>query len=260
MPVCAYCKKERELCASHAIPDGLFRLISRRNSGKLIAIPTGDGNIHFSNDTGKAKLLCIACEALFNRDFDAPLVNALKAWDSRIVQEGFGVRFRCCPNHIAQGLASIFWRASVSENDLYKSAKVSSQDRVNLLRIMNGPRPDALKLCSCSIQRLSDKRPSDDGGISQEIISQIILPATSYHIGWDGRRSARHFAFAVVMQGFLCWLIIPRLPHAKRNKPGFLKSSQLKQHAPTRYFLDYEPLADAMVSGLKKHLEGKSKI
>lgn len=259
MPICAYCNEDKELCDSHSIPDSIFRMILRNNNGKLVSIPLGEKDVQYSQDTGKAKILCRDCESLFNREFDGPLVNALKKWDRKIRQEGFGAIFEYCPSQLAQSLASIFWRASVSSAEMYKGAAISQRDRASLLRIVTGPRDDALTECSCSIHRLFDKTPSEDGGFSLDQITQIILPVTAYRIGWNGK-PPKYFAFAVIMHGFLCIVVIPRLPHAKRNTPGYLRSGKLKQHAPALHFMDYPPLADAMVTGLRKQLDGKSRI
>lgn len=182
MPVCAYCLNDRELSLSHSIPDAFFKSISRRNNGQLIDIPSGDGIIKLSQNTGKAKLLCKECEANFNRDFDSPLVNAFRTWDRQITENGFGVKYEFSPNHLAQCLASVFWRASVSGSDMYTNAKVSSRDKAKLLAIVQGNRELALKACSCSIKRLYDKRPPPDGGFSQHIVSDLILPVNAYRI------------------------------------------------------------------------------
>lgn len=188
MPVCAYCRNDRELCESHSIPNGIFKAMSRHSNGQLIAIPRGDGNIHRSQDTGSSKLLCRECEGDFNKRFDSPLVNALKAWDRRINEKGFRVRYEFPPNQGAQALASIFWRASVSTNDMYMGAKVSEQDKAKLLSIVRGDSNATLKSCSCSIKRLYDKRPPTKSWASQEDISKIILPVSAYRIGWGRKK------------------------------------------------------------------------
>lgn len=260
MPICAYCKVDKELCASHAIPNGFFKSISRRNNGKLVAIPKGDASVHLSQDTGKAKLLCKDCEGLFNRKFDSPLVNAFKDWDRQITKDGFGVRLEFSANQMAQGLASICWRASVSGNDMYANAEVSYRDKVSLLSIVKGNQNEVLKNCSCSIKRLYDKRPAPRGGFSQDVVSQIILPVNAYRIGWGGKKRSTHFAFTVLIQGFLCSLMLPRLPYGKRGGPEFLNSKKHLLRAPPYYMLDYKPLVDVMVSGLGKHLDGQSTL
>lgn len=139
MTLCAYCKNERELCFSHAIPDGFFKAISRKNNGQLISIPTGVGNVGLSQDTGKHKLLCKACESDFNSRFDGPIVNALKAWDRQIIDDGFGVEFEFSANKMAQGLASICWRACVSNSTMYKGAKISARHKEKLHLIVDCP-------------------------------------------------------------------------------------------------------------------------
>jgi|GEM_PF-3466710 len=260
MAICAYCKNDRKLCASHAIPNGFFKAISRKNNGKLITIPGGEGSIHLGQETGKSKLLCKECEGYFNREFDSPLVNALKAWDRQIIEEGFGVQFEFSPNQMAQGLASIFWRASVSGNDMYANAKVSNRDKAQLLSIVKGEQDETLKSCSCSIRRLYDKRIPTKGGFSQEVISQIILPVNAYNISWGRKKPSSYFAFAVIMQGFLCYLIIPRLPYGKRTAPEFLNPKKNQLRATRHYLLDYKPLMDVLVTGMGKHLDGHSTL
>lgn len=260
MPICAFCQEDRELCASHSIPDGFSKAISRRNSGQLISVPKGEGKVGLSQNTGKANLLCKSCETHFNKNFDSPLTNAFKAWDKQIKAKGFGVRYEFSPNHLAQCLASECWRASVTGNSMYANARVSMRDRARLLALLLGDREDTLKHCCCSIKRLYDRRPLPDGGFSQEIVSDIILPVNAYRISKKGKKPENHFAFALVVQGFLCHLMIPRLPYGLRNSPAFLKSSKTAVHAPPQYFADYRPLMDAMVAGLGKHLDGQTTL
>ncbi|PRX02802.1 UNVERIFIED_ORG: hypothetical protein BCL66_12630 [Martelella mediterranea] len=260
MPICAYCLQNRSLCESHAIPDAFFRDISRRNSGKLIVIPEGPGKIHFGKNSGKAKILCSDCETHFNRLYDSPLVNALKEWDRLICQKGLEVRYDSSPEKIATSLAAIFWRASVSGNNIYANAKISHSDRALLLNILKNGQSKPLQLCSCKVNRLYDKTSEEDGGFKQKDISQIILPVSAYRVRWEHAGTTRYVALTVVMQGFLFCLMIPRLPFSKRQKAGFLNAKQSKLHAPALHLLDYEPLARSLVSGYKKYLDEDSTI
>lgn len=143
---------------------------------------------------------------------------------------------------------------------MYANAKVGNHDKAKLLSLVKGDQDKILKSCSCSIKRLYDKRTSEDEGLSQEVISQIILPVNAYSIRWGGKKPALYFAFSVLMQGFLCHLMIPRFPHGKRNGPGFLNQTKDRLHTPRQYFLDYKPLMDSMVGGMGKHLDGRSTL
>ena len=260
MAICIYCRNDRELCASHAIPDAFFRSTSRRNNGKLISIPGGEGSICLSQETGKSKLLCKQCEGDFNRQFDSSLVNAFKAWDKQIKNEGFGVRYKFSANQMAQGLASIFWRACVSGNDLYANAKVCNRSKAKLLSIVQGAQDKTLKSCSCSIKRLYDKPALPTGGFSQDDISQFIFLVNAYSIGWGGMKPTSYFAFDVAMQGFLIHLFIPRLPHGKRIASGFLNPTKHQLHAPPQYIFDYPPIKGLMIAGMRKRLDGQSTL
>jgi hypothetical protein len=260
MPICAFCQKNRELCSSHSIPDGFFRAISRQNNGQLISLPGGEGKLGLSQNTGKAKLLCRECETHFNKNFDSPLTNALKEWDKQIKVNGLSAKYEFSPNHLAQCIASVCWRASVTGNSMYSNAKVSMRDRARLLDLLLGNREHTLKHCSCSINRLYDRSSPLTGSFSQEAASDIILPVNAYRISKKGRKFGTHFAFAFLVQGFLCHLMIPRLPHALRSGPEFLKSTKGVIHAPPKHFAEYKPLMDLMVEALRKHLDGQSTL
>lgn len=256
MPECAYCHNERELQRSHSIPDAFFRSISRQNNGQLLAIPTGDGRIHLSQETGLSELLCARCEGDFNKWFDGPLVNAFKRWDKKFIESGAGAKLDFSAEQMAQGLASIFWRASVSGNDLYSGAKVSPKDTQRLLEIVRVEPQRVFKMCSCSIWRLYDKRqhtsPSD--------ISQIILPVTAHSISFEKQKKGGYFSLTAVFQGFLSQLFIPKLPYLARNSPQFLRPNSSTLIAPMKHFVDYEPLLNAILRGMDKEIAGETAL
>ncbi len=257
MAICAHCNKDRELCESHAIPDAFFRGISRKNNGQLVAIPKGDGKVHHSQNSGKAQLLCKECEDHFNQKFDKYLVNAFKEWDQRIVRHGFKSRMDFSADHLTQCLASVVWRAAQTENSFYVGAKVNDKDSDKLRQVFAGEEREALKKCSCSINRLNDKASSSDGGFSQQILSQVILPVHAYR---GAKKQSEYIAFTLIMQGFMCKLVVPRLPHSSTNNPGFLRSGAKRLHAPTLHFSKYPRLMDALVAGVEKEMNGSSTL
>ncbi|RWR46336.1 hypothetical protein EOW65_14590 [Sinirhodobacter ferrireducens] len=131
-------------------------------------------------------------------------------------------------------------------------------DKKILLGILKGERAEVLAKCSCSISRLYDKLPEGSGGFPKGALSQVILPVNAYRS--QGAAGKQYFAFDVVMQGFYCFIAIPRLPFSQRTKHGFLRPLKHRVRAAPLYFLDCKPLADSMVFGLRKHLERKSTI
>lgn len=139
MALCTYCGKARMLCTSHAVPNGKFRPISRINSGKMIAIQCGEGKNQYTIDTGKTELLCSDCEAHFNHQLEAPLVNALNSSDIMIVQGGFSVRHAFDQHQMVQCLVSVFWRACQSISSRYSRASVSNSDQNLLSEVVQGP-------------------------------------------------------------------------------------------------------------------------
>lgn len=247
---CKYCRKERELCDSHSIPNALFKCIFSKGNGQGIA-SSRDGSIQNSQESGKAKILCKCCESDFNRDFDAPFVNALKEWNKKILEKGYSARYEFDPNHMAQCIASIFWRAAVSTNDMYGSEGLSNFEQLKLLKILREERCHALKNCSVLIRKLYDKRVKDDGGLSQFDISEIIYPPEWKDMTGDFNNPRCQTTIFAVLMGFLFEISIPRLKYRNRNRPGFLSTNNSKLFAPNFYFLDFSPLESWLISAVK---------
>ncbi len=51
LKICRLCNEKKELRQSHAIPDSIFTVIFRRNSGKAILLTSDDREIKYINDS-----------------------------------------------------------------------------------------------------------------------------------------------------------------------------------------------------------------
>jgi hypothetical protein len=237
------------------MPNGFFRLLLQKSYGSAIGIPLGAGKISGTNDTGKAPMLCANCEGDFNSAWDAPLVNALKNLDSKIVSDGFSARVKFNHDQCAQAIASIVWRSCMSDASMYQGAAVNNRHLNDLVKIMNADRGTSLKLCSISLRRLWGKPERQGGAFDQSSINQIIVPPTARTFAINGR--ARGFGFDFVVQGFLIHITVPRLPHSKVRTSGFLRSGGTLLHAPTIGIFDYQPLVDVLVQAYAKYVAGE---
>lgn len=252
MPICIYCKADTDLSNSHSIPDAFFRLISKKNNGSLIDISTEHDKIKRSQNSGKSRLLCKNCEAEFNRKFDSPTTNALKEWDKQIRTSGLDSRYEFCHNHLAQSFASIFWRSVVSDNEIYSSAALSTENKQQLLNLVRGNRSQTLKNCSVYIRRLYDKSAPSDGGITQEAFSQLIILPMPFSASEPKNTEIQYFAMLMVVIGFVIMIVLPRLPDDVLIEPGYLQLDQTKLFAPKLHFLDHPVIHNLAISTLSK--------
>lgn len=253
--VCKFCHRTRELRSSHSVPNGFFRLLLKKSNGSAIGIPLGPGNISGSTDTGEALILCSECECDFNKAWDAPLVNALKRLDKKILEEGFSARIDFSHSQFAQAVASVIWRSCVSDASMYQNTEVNERDLRDVLRIIDSPTGGSLKLCSVSLRRLWDRRGDTGEGFDQGSIAQIIVPPVARSFGSKGK--IKGFGFDMVVQGFLIHIAIPRLPFSTVRSRGFLSSGKKILHAPKINIFDYQPLVDLLVGAYAKFEAGE---
>lgn len=260
---CAWCLHDKELCESHSIPDSLFKLISRKNNGQLIAIPSGLGKIHQTQDSGKIKILCKECESIFNKTYDAPFTNCMKEWDKLIVSSGLTSRYVGNPNQMAAAVISICWRACIARlkgSKVYSAAKLNKSDFTKLDQLIRMDRSQVLRNCYVKISRLYDQTYDGHTGISQVDISALITPVQTYEGKARGKQKITHIMFDFVVTGFLIQLLIPRPSGNETFRPGVLRRKQTKLFAPPIHFLDYKPIKEILMDGYDKHIHGQTTI
>lgn len=198
---CAYCDLDGDLCRSHAIPDAVFRPILTASNGSMISLTRDQGKVAGTNDTGKAWLLCRACETLFNRKWDGPLVNAIRKLDHAIKKDGYGCTIEYDHDALAQSLVSILWRSCVSDAHLYEGTPKGDPYTQIFKGLVTEPPAKTLKICSISIFRLRDSTTASSGGFDQNSIWQIVMPPTPHPVRLGNTH--RFLRFDFVFQGFL---------------------------------------------------------
>jgi hypothetical protein len=253
---CRYCGKVRQLCDSHALPVGIFRPILSASSGKLVGIPADDGPVHYTSDTGAAKLLCRDCETHFNKNWDAPTVNFLKRLDRAIIESGHTTQLPFPNAQLAHAIVSIVWRTCVSSAFMYAEVRPTTKDLAVVEAILRGPTSEVLRLCSVRIARLYDPTPEQKGGFGQEIMYQFILSPRLYRVKIKKNDKRLGFAFLFTMLGFAISLIFPKVPYPKRKKAGYLSISGDHVVAPPEDLMSIPPIVDALVDGLRKDIAG----
>lgn len=250
---CRFCGNVGKLCNSHSIPNGIFRLLMQAGGGSAIDISTGPGKIKRTSETGSVYLLCKLCENDFNKNFDAPAINVLKLLDQQIQDDSFSARISFSHDQMAKAITSIIWRCCESDASLYDSTKVCGSDLNKLKRLTETPQDEVLKYCSVIINRLQD---NTENGFDQKVISKLIIAPVPRSVISNKGRSATHFGFFLVLQGFLIHLIVPKLPYFKANQKGYLKQGFTRLHAPPTGILEYPTIMKILVEAIAKHEAG----
>lgn len=256
MGVCLACRRVRKLCLSHAIPKSAFTPLMRSGNGSAIAIPKGDGNIHRTNDSGDAPLLCEECEAIFNTAFDGPLANALKKLSNEIWKNGHDAKIEFPADQAAHALVSIAWRICFSSASIYSQVKLDKRHLLEIHKLVGLPSTEILKHCTVGLKHLKGPK-AESGGLGPLEMSQFIKSPEAYMLSIKPKRSPKYFAIDWTMFGFLVVVALPRLPYSKRSAFGAFKRGSLEIGATPVGLLEYGPLRNALFAGMTKDREGK---
>ncbi len=254
---CPYCLKLGKLCMSHAIPKSAFKTMMVVGNGNAIGIPPDNGNVHLTSDSGAGLLLCGDCEGIFNRSFDGPTTNALKALDTAIISNGFRVQISFEANQLAHAVVAMAWRMCLSPAHMYSEVILSDGNLKELDTLMRKPTSEILRHCSVRVFRLSDPTPEASGGFGQNEMRQIILTPKAYSIMTNRNGKLDRFGIDWTMFSFLIQLIVPGLPFAKSKKFGGLKLGATRVATKPINILDYPPLRDAIISGFSAQQQGR---
>jgi hypothetical protein len=253
---CAFCGKLRQLRMSHAIPRAAF-VTMLANGGNAIGIPNGDGNAHLTSDTGDAPLLCEECEGEFNRKFDGPLTNALKALENEICNDGVRASVDFEANQLAHAIVSVAWRICRSSAHMYSEVALSNDHLRELTELLRRPTDSILNHCTVRLGRLTDPTPEASGGFDQTSMGQLVKTPQPYLLRTKRTGKFDRFALDWTMFGFLIHLIVPRFLYPRSKRFGGLKRGESRISAVPINIFEYAPLDDALMAGYAAHAEGR---
>lgn len=242
---------------SHAIPRAAFKQSLQSGNGQMIAIPNGEDNIHLTSDTGDALLLCERCECSFNRNFDGPLINALKKLDTEISQNGIDRQIDFSVDELSHSIISIAWRICVSTAPLYCKVSLDQMHLFELEKLLRMQSPEILKHCTVRLARLSDPTPDDSRGNVEHSTGQFIKVPEAFLIRTKTHGNSIRFAMDWTMFGFLVHLVVPRIPYPRSQTFGGLKRGAIRVGAKHLDMLEYVPLRDIIFEAISKNEEGK---
>lgn len=257
MGLCAFCGEFRQLQRSHAIPNAAFKEIFRSSGGQAIGIPAGDGNARKTSESGAAFLLCEEDEGLFNRQFDGPLINALKRLNNEIQQPGTSSRIEFPADQAAHAIVSIAWRICASPAKMYSQIRLKPRHRIEIDRIFRYQSSEVLKHCTVKLSNIYDGSEADEERASGRDIGRFIVAPRAFSIAIRPSDKLDRFAIDWTMFGFLFHVVVPRIPYPKSVRFGGLKLGSKWTSAKPVDIFEYKPILEVLAAASAKKAEGK---
>jgi hypothetical protein len=148
----------------------------------------------------------------------------------------------------------------MSNNLFYSDSKLNWDHQNQLRSLVDCGREEVLLLSSCSIRRVWDFTSPREGGFTGEALGEMIVLPTAYLVGSKSKGKLSRFGFSLVIEGFLCHLVMPKLPFSTRRKSGVLSPKNNMLHAPPQNIFEYHPLREVLMSAYSKHHVGNSRL
>jgi hypothetical protein len=213
--ICKLCGIDRELRNSHAIPDSIFNVIFKENSGKAILLTVDGRKIDYTSDSLDTKQLCDICEKKLNHSYEKYSINLLRNSYRNVSKESEGINFsEVDVEKFMKFILAIYWRAAVSEHESYRGAVMHEEllykngaEKLRLCLLENSKIPASL--FSVKIRRLRDL----SGSFSLQTLKNLIVTPFHRPYGKDEKVSVNF-----VIEGFYISVIMPALSDKERRK------------------------------------------
>lgn len=251
---CALCLKIADLRRSHAIPDSVFKRISKENNGKSIRFNNDNTSlVDYSSDSWWEYQLCGDCEKHLNLSYEQYSLSVLRAGKGKISKHDFGVTFSEVDTLKLQlFFLSIFWRAANSRNEAYQKVYIpepwNNELRLHLLNKTRVP----LHFMTVKISRLIDRSAND--GFSLSTLKNVIASP------FFRKLPNRKFSFCFLFEGFFIEIFMPGYRLKQRTAKGVINPLNKTAAAPYLNIFDIPEILNLLIAGYKKNLEGKVKF
>ena len=251
---CALCFAVTELRRSHAIPDSVFKRITKENNGQAISFNGDDASlVDYSSDSWWEYQLCGNCEQHLNLSYERYSLSAIRAGKGKILKHDFGITFSEIDILKVQlFFLSIFWRAANSKNEAYQKIYIpepwNNDLRTHLLNNTRVP----LRFMAVKISRLIDR--SVESGFSLQVLKNVIVSP------FFRKLSDRKFSFCFLFEGFFIEIFMPGYTLKQRIAKGVINPLNKTIVAPYLNIFDIPEILNLLVVGYKKNQEGKVKF
>jgi hypothetical protein len=255
--ICKLCYEYALLQNSHALPDSIFKYITRKSDGKIISIVDDDSTpIRYSSDTWGAELLCTNCEASLNQKYDAYGISVFRGHGPKTHKDSSGVSFLKIDQHrLRMFFLAVLWRMSISDHLNYSRVDLPMQWENELRLALVGNRSLVKSKYIVTLYKLRDSTP--ENGFSNEILRNFVTSPFP-------RIQEQSISICFPFMGFFVEIFLPKLPSNLSSKniirQAVLSGSNAVFKARYIEVLEIPEIMQTMVNGLGKHLSGKSNV
>lgn len=254
--MCTLCLTAADLRRSHAIPDSVFKRVSKENNGQSIRFDDDDSSlVEYSSDSWWEYQLCSDCEQHLNVNYEQYSLSTIRGGKGKgkFEKHDFGVTFiEIDTLKLQLFFLSIFWRAANSRNEAYQKVYIpepwNNELRLHLLKKSRVP----LRFMTVKISRLIDR--SSDNGFSLSTLKNFI--ASPFFRNLPGRK----FSFCFLFEGFFIEIFMPGYTLKQRAARGVINPLSKIIAVPYLNIFDIPEVLNLLVVGYKKNLEGKVKF
>lgn len=257
LKICRLCNEKKELRQSHAIPDSIFTVLFRRNSGKAILLTSDDREIEYINDSLDTEQLCDGCEKWLNQSYESYSINLLRNTYGNTEKKDDGVHFHEVDvDKFMKFILAIFWRAAVSTHECYKGAVMDQElfykngaEKLRKALYENSEIPSSL--FSVKVRRLRDSTGCWD---LKSLKDLIVVPFPSPYE--KDRKVSVNFA----IEGFYFSVVMPGLSDKERRQDIVLYPKGKQFVAKYIDFLSINEMRELIASIDRKVETGKSRV
>lgn len=219
--VCPACLIAKPLVKSHVYPRGFFGIAWENDrsgpNARLITLSDAkDNKIDVSQDQGNSPILCRKCDAEIGRDFDKPA----KEW--AMTASDLNVSHKLNSDNLARFMASVFWRAGLSDHFLFHHMQMPEVE-LNLLKKGVYDSTSPFKTASYKIWKLVDSITNTS---PEALKTQLLMFQRSRVFDNSGQVYIENLA---LMGGLVWQMFTPNFPNHLNEKWRMMQQT-------TRYY------------------------
>ncbi|BDY05429.1 hypothetical protein [Ferrimonas sp. YFM] len=256
MKKCKLCNIQSDLQISHAVGDSVFKKIFRTNSGKAIAITSGNAPIGYSSDSWAENQLCADCEKLLNHNYERYSLGVLRGSGCTFEKKTDGLHFSNLDQHkLIMYFLSIYWRAANSSHASYRNVVILDKDNEYLRNAILNDLSIPSNKFSIKLSRVLDLSKSK--GFTDQAIKQFIV---SPFCRIYENEKVENISVCFMFEGFFIEVYLKGLDEEEQTLCGLLSETKSDLVIPYLNLFDIDEIVDLMVDGYRKHLEGNSRV
>lgn len=247
---CCLCQNDDVLQISHSIPDAVFRRLFSKGSGSAIVLNNKtDDQIHKSQDSWGARLLCQKCERDLNFCFDVFGDKFSKGMDGLIRHEaGFSCISLIDQRLLRMFFLSVVWRmhhsTAIPYLDINIPSFVENQLRDCLLQRKSLPQ----NLATVRLFRLRDK--SKINGFSDDHLESFIASP------WSRFNEKKKYFVEYIFSGYFVSVELLGSAVKERRKIGVLSEGVGPMMIPHKEPIAIPQVMDTLLHAMDKTEKG----